>query len=899
MNEDGGIETTQSGHILFDSEEKDKLEVFKTHQVKQLSPATENQYNNFLDNPTSSKQFQVYTTDETISGSFNLTDMQIEKIKNETISFDFKHSMEAKILNQLSKMGFDVDFKLQGNVTISYLAKSKIDRGIIFDDITLENEIRKELGKFKGPITIADCNQITRLSLKNKNITSLNGLENCSSLEFLEVSNNPITSLSALVSHPNLNTLHLSSTKVTSLKDLSLSSKLRTISMNNTSIKSLKGIKTLPIDKLQYRNSKVIVDFSKLKNMSVLKELDINNSKEFDFNNIKDLLSLKILKANDMKILNINSITTNLNLEYLQLTNTDLKNLNWLKNLVKIKDLTIHKNPITEMPDLSLNPSLTTLRMGQTNITNLNFLENVRSQIKYLDIWNSYKVSNFDYFKTDNPTLRGINLTNYTISDSFKGTFTNLKYTHLWNTSISDLSNLLNSTNLHTINFGNNNVQDISTLLNLSKLRYIYNKNNNIANIGDVREKWENLVKIDLINNPLSCSSANALHYYKYYLLTVSFDEVENCAITEENPILKFASFLADVNLNYTIRKKIDYLKDNLTEDLTANLTQLDASNKQIINLTGIEKITSLTNLNLSNNQLSNFSPLLQLVNLKTLSLDNTDLTDISQLSNLPLTSLSVKNNDLTNLTSLEGFNFLQELKITGVTITCADLTILENLINKGVNVDFDMIKGCDTSEPEYLTESMELGKTIQISFSDLNSSNHNTTSQESSLIVINHPENINTYNLIEAKVTINVEKNLNALAKNFNSSTIQSRDIQSTIATNLSSESLDISQNSFTLSNDYSFRDIKQSSIDQYQTYHEDNSLFSSLFDVNKKTLSSTEELIITNLKLDSFKSNSVTININTQLSSLLSNLNPYLLNDVEESVTIKITVEYKYQIN
>ena len=123
---------------------------------------------------------------------------------------------------------------------------------------------------------------------------------------------------------------------------------------------------------------------------------------------------------------------------------------------------------------------------------------------------------------------------------------------------------------------------------------------------------------------------------------------------------------IPDANLAAAIRQQIGHSITTLT---LLSLTRLDASNRQITDLTGLEHAHNLEYLNLSNeaskhlrDPISDFSPIAGLTQLRTLMLNNAifEVSDISVLAGLPqLGWLELQNNRITAITSLSGFTQL------------------------------------------------------------------------------------------------------------------------------------------------------------------------------------------------------------------------------------------------
>ncbi len=180
-----------------------------------------------------------------------------------------------------------------------------------------------------------------------------------------------------------------------------------------------------------------------------------------------------------------------------------------------------------------------------------------------------------------------------------------------------------------------------------------------------------------------------------------------------------------DANLEAAIREAIGKPTGDIYPSDLKGLTSLDASNRGVADLTGLEHCTGLTWLYLGGNQLSDISPMAGLTNLEHLRLDYNGLADIAPVANLvDLTWLELRGNhiselwplsNLTNLTYLHlGDNQLSKIShlegLTNVTLLyldqnqISDISALEGLTNlTGLDL-YDNEIG-DISALAYLTQ--------------------------------------------------------------------------------------------------------------------------------------------------------------------------------------------------
>ncbi|MBU3181425.1 leucine-rich repeat domain-containing protein [Clostridium psychrophilum] len=118
---------------------------------------------------------------------------------------------------------------------------------------------------------------------------------------------------------------------------------------------------------------------------------------------------------------------------------------------------------------------------------------------------------------------------------------------------------------------------------------------------------------------------------------------------------------IQDVNLENVVRKMIDKPEGKIYKSDVKDITALDATGKNIKDISGIQNLVNLKTLTLEKNSISNIEPLAQLTNLEELNLDNNDIKDISAIKNITsIKSLSLSSNriddisDMKNLTNIE-----------------------------------------------------------------------------------------------------------------------------------------------------------------------------------------------------------------------------------------------------
>ena len=168
---------------------------------------------------------------------------------------------------------------------------------------------------------------------------------------------------------------------------------------------------------------------------------------------------------------------------------------------------------------------------------------------------------------------------------------------------------------------------------------------------------------------------------------TESFDEIVSCLYGEDCPIPEPESsptptpvverqrivrdpsnLVPDVNLRAAIAEALGKPSGTslTTEDL-ARLTRLEADERGIADLRGLEHATRLERIELRRNAISDLSPLANLRQLNNIKLRDNRITDISPLKDLiSVDWLGLEENQITDLSPLQGLKRLNGLGIEG-----------------------------------------------------------------------------------------------------------------------------------------------------------------------------------------------------------------------------------------
>lgn len=178
---------------------------------------------------------------------------------------------------------------------------------------------------------------------------------------------------------------------------------------------------------------------------------------------------------------------------------------------------------------------------------------------------------------------------------------------------------------------------------------------------------------------------------------------------------------MPDPALRAAVREALGIPDDeSLTQSDMKQLTELEAQNRQITNLIGLEHATNLTGMWLEGNPILDLSPLANLVQLQSLNMGGCQISDIRSLANLTrLESLRLPHNRIKNITPLANLTGLTDLWLIDNYITdvrpLEKLTLLEELrIQNNVITDYSPLAALSLADFQYDESCESSGLPIQ-----------------------------------------------------------------------------------------------------------------------------------------------------------------------------------------
>ena len=473
-------------------------------------------------------------------------------------------------------------------------------------DAALQAGIAKALSKNAGDrITTAEMKTLTRLEItrsptgESASITDLTGLEVAVNLTVLTLDWNQISNISALASLTNLTDLDLSRNAVSDLSGLSGLTNLEDLDLYDNQVSDLSGLSGLTNLEDLYLNSNAVSDLSGLSNLTNLEALTLNDNQVSDLSGLSKLTNLQLLSLNSNQVSDLSALANLTNLDTLELKSNQVSDISSLSGLTNLTHLHLKGNQIS---DISALASL-------TNLQNLDLSENQIADFSPIELF----VNGLVTFRKDGQTFPPVDIPDAPLRSAIEKALSKnagdtinavemAKLTSLnaANSGIVDLTGLEKAVNLTALNLHSNQIVDVSPLANLTKLTSLVIHLNHIADFSPITDL-------------LSTLGPASTHLPQAFL---------------EVPDPQLYQLLCDLVDLPGFGCQID-------RGAVANLTSLDASNRGIIDLTGLEAAAKLETLNLSGNQIKDVSPLAGLTNLENLDLSGNRITDFSAIAGL------------------------------------------------------------------------------------------------------------------------------------------------------------------------------------------------------------------------------------------------------------------------
>ncbi len=174
-----------------------------------------------------------------------------------------------------------------------------------------------------------------------------------------------------------------------------------------------------------------------------------------------------------------------------------------------------------------------------------------------------------------------------------------------------------------------------------------------LAGIEAIPADWIKMVEDDVAGNTMTLSRRTSMESARAFY---------NIVMNDRNGVKEET----DTSIFSVIREKLGKAEGApLTQQDLEGMVSLDAGNKGLKSIKGIEMLTNLTWLKLDNNKICDLSPLCGLVKLEHLDLGLNQITDISALRGLKdLKTLMLYDNKITDISPLKALTKMRYLNL-------------------------------------------------------------------------------------------------------------------------------------------------------------------------------------------------------------------------------------------
>lgn len=224
------------------------------------------------------------------------------------------------------------------------------NKTIVFGDKNIESAVKAALKTDKDKLEVADVASLQTLTVSDKKVSNLDGLQYLVNLENLDLKNNDINDIKPIASLIKLRNVNLSNNKISNINPL----------------ERLKNIITL------YLDDNDIEDISSIANLNKLLTLSISKNKIKNVDALKETQRILILNIYGTLVEDLKPISSLENLKTLNLANTQITDISPLKDNKKLSSLNIIGTAVLDISPLKSLSNLTSFYYESSTKTEIN-----------------------------------------------------------------------------------------------------------------------------------------------------------------------------------------------------------------------------------------------------------------------------------------------------------------------------------------------------------------------------------------------------------------------------------------------------------------------------------------------------------------------------------------------
>ncbi len=222
-----------------------------------------------------------------------------------------------------------------------------------FPDPNLRAAVAEKINADPARITAVSLRGLTSLTVRDREIENLEGLQHARNLKRLDLAGNLISDITPLANLVNLEGLSLHRNVIADISPLARLTNLRRLTLYDnriTNINALSGLKQLQEFEAQ---GNAIADINALSELLALTYSHLAGNFISDLTPLADLVNLEVLRLHRNAIMDISPLAGLTNLLHLSINNNAITDISPLAGLTNLRHLTIQNNDIADHSPVS------------------------------------------------------------------------------------------------------------------------------------------------------------------------------------------------------------------------------------------------------------------------------------------------------------------------------------------------------------------------------------------------------------------------------------------------------------------------------------------------------------------------------------------------------------------
>ena len=427
-----------------------------------------------------------------------------------------------------------------------------------------------------------------------------------------------------------------------------------------------------------------------------------------DLDNVVRLRALSSLSIADNSITDISPLTALGGLTTLNLSGNRISDVSPLAGLFGLRTLYLDSNPITDFTPLYGLDNLILLSVKGISMTPEQLAE-LTQELPGCTIYSEGEPGSAMDISIGGVTFSSditeLDLSGKGLNDiSALSACKNLVKLNISDNNISDLSPLMDQKSLRELDISGNLISDLRPLMALTSLEVIHAGNNLIRStvplggLSALKELCLDSNKLTDVSGIKKLTSLETLCLRDSGMTDESMTDLGSIPSLlslniENNPDVSGETVDAFKSLNpacEVTHSTLVYLVELGGKQFREDITELDASNLDLVSISAMGEFDALERVNLSGNRISNIYIFQWLSGIKEINLEGNQVSDVSPLLSMEsLEVLDLTDNCVSSTSALCQMTWLKELHIAGNDLTAEQIDELrQSLPNTTIYAD-------------------------------------------------------------------------------------------------------------------------------------------------------------------------------------------------------------------